>query len=251
MRAELGSQRWGEETQGRLTIPQSLLLAARAVPNLAALVRTQIVMRTHLARGTGRADLPALLSLDTALTQAARHSVQDRHRSASIIAHVYRTACFAFAISAKDHIDLPRPELLWCACLLHDIALEQPHAGRCFAVRGGVLAAEIARNAGASEGDAQCIGDAVCRHPAPGIDPRRHPLAYLVSVSAILDVTGQGLERLDPGFVSAVNEQYPRDGFRQDLIGLWATESTAVPHGRAHLARCLGFTAAARVSPFV
>ncbi len=142
------------------------------------------------------------------------------------------------------------PELLWCASLLHDVAIEHPEPGRCFAVRGGEIAAAAAERAGAGPETVRLLGDAVSLHATPGLDPERYPLPSLVYHGALVDVLGARLHQLDPGFVRALLAAHPREGFSQAVASAWQSEVRAVPGGRAALAeRPFCFSLAARLAP--
>ena len=112
---------------------------------------------------------------DTPLASAVERVARER-QSARMLAHALRTVALAHALASLDAVRFD-VELLWCACLLHDVALESPAAGRCFAVRGGEIARETALDAGSDRATAEALGDAVSRHATPGLDPGRHPPA--------------------------------------------------------------------------
>ena len=139
---------------------------------------------------------------------------------------------------------------MWCACLLHDIGLPEPVAGQCFAVRGGLLAYDLALNARIATSRADLLAEAISRHPTPGLDPLTQPLAYLVNAGALMDLTGRSLEKLRPSSVEDLLARQTRAGLEHALSTGWAAEAAVVSHGRASLARSLGLLLAIRCSPF-
>ncbi|MET1006229.1 MAG: HD domain-containing protein [Propionibacteriaceae bacterium] len=244
---EVGSLRWGEATGGVLTRSQRWTMRWRSRGELASLVRSRVllILRRH---GHTMLDLESLRPPDTRLA-AAVEDVARREQTPVVLAHAYRTVAFAHAIASLDRVAFD-PELLWCAALLHDVGLEHPVTGRCFAVRGGEIARQTALAAGATAATADLLGDAVCRHPSPRLDPQRHPLPYLVAAGALVDVVGRRLEQLDHRSVEEVLADQPRGDFARTVATAWRTEAHSVRHGRAAVADQLGLSLAARWAPF-
>lgn len=240
---EIGSPDWGRSTRGRLTRPERRLVRRAALrdalgtlPGLAAAVLGR--------RGSGRAPLAVLDAPDTPLARRVEEAAR-AGQSPAWLGHGLRSVAFAHAVAALDGIDAD-PELLWCACLLHDVAIEHPVPGECFAVRGGEIARAAAREAGASTEDAERLADAISRHITPGLDPARHPLPYLVAGGALVDVLGARLHRLDPAFVDDVLRTHPRGDFAAVVAAAWRAEARTVPAGRAaaiERATCLSVVA--------
>jgi hypothetical protein len=185
---------------------------------------------------------------DTALAIAIEAAARS-HQSAEMFRHAIRSVAFAHAIADLDGINVD-DELLWCACAMHDVALESPEPGRCFAVRGGEIAREAALDAGADSRVAQLLGDTVAQHATADLDPARWPLPYLVAGGALVDVIGKRLDQMDPRFVNDVLSAQPRDGFARALSVAWRNEAKAVPGGRAAVAQKVAcFSLVARYCP--
>lgn len=245
---DVGSVAWGRATNGALTREQRQRLRIGVLRDARVYVRSRVLVA--LGRGTrnASADLHVMDMPDTLLCRTIEAAVEQAE-SVQMLGHSYRTVAYAHALAVVDGITVD-PELLWAACLLHDIGLERPVEGRCFAVRGGDDAIRIAREAGVDGATAEVLGDAVCRHATADLDPGLHPLPYLVAGGALVDVLGKRLDEMDPAFVQAVNRARPRGDFAAVLASAWRAESRAVPRGRAALAqRTVGFTIAARYAP--
>jgi len=180
---EVGSLRWGRVTGGRLTLPQSAMFAARSIPELGMLLRTHLLLRLRLNRGRDLVDSSTMTIPDTPLCRAAARAARQYYGDGALQRHAFRTIAYAHAVAEMDRLEVDA-ELLWCACLLHDIGLAKPVAGQCFAVRGGLLAYELALNAHIATSRADLLAEAICRHPTPGLDPLTQPLAYLVNAGA-------------------------------------------------------------------
>ncbi|MCW5892433.1 MAG: phosphohydrolase [bacterium] len=186
---------------------------------------------------------------DTALVRAADEACRTSV-SPVTVGHSWRTAAFGLALAQVDGLRIDVEHLL-AASLLHDVTLERPTPGRCFAVVGALHALEVAQRAGADEAAARAIADAVCIHVTPGIDPSRHPLGAMVSAGAALDLLGMRLCELAPAFVAAVGTRHPRLRASRALATLWRAEGRAVPAGRAaFLDRVALFSLVMRMAPF-
>jgi hypothetical protein len=244
---EIGSLDWGLRTDGLLTRSERRALRTRALRDGVVLARSRLLLAAGFRRGRGRADLSTLEAPDTPLAVATEQAARER-QSPAVIGHALRTVAYAHAIASLDDVEVDA-ELLWCTALLHDIGLEHPERDRCFTVRGAVAARDIARQAHADPDTTELLGDAVCRHLTPALDPGRFPLPYLVATGALVDILGRRLEQLDRTFVDAVTAAEPRDGFARAIATVWKAEARSVPRGRAALADRLGFSCAARFAP--
>jgi hypothetical protein len=110
-----------------------------------------------------------------------------------------------------------RPNLLWCACTR-----------------------EATSAAGIDPNEAYLLGDAIRRHITPSLDRRRHPVPYLGSTAAVVDLLGSRLEQMDPCRSTELLSAKPRHGFARDLANSWRTETRNFRRGRAIVARRAG-----------
>ena len=246
---EVGSLAWGQNRGGSLTRYQAVMFAVRSIPELGVLLRTHARLKLRRPRGRTSVDPDTMTTPPTPLCRSAARCAQERYGDSALHRHALRTIAYAHAIAKIDRLDVDQ-ELLWCAALLHDIGLTDPVPDECFAIRGGLLAHDLAVDAHTTTSRADLLAEAISRHPAPGLDPHTQPLAYLVNAGALLDLTGRRLESLIPASVDELLSQQTRAGLEQDLVTQWNFEATAVPHGRAHVARTLGLGIAIRCSPY-
>jgi hypothetical protein len=107
------------------------------------------------------------------------------------------------------------------------------HRGNCFAVAGGVDAERFALPHGAHAERVGAIGAAITAHITPGSAEDLADPGGFVSASALLDLTGQRLDEVDPRWVDRLLCEHPRDGFGRAMNSYWRAESRAVPGGRA------------------
>lgn len=239
---------WAKRTGGALSARQRRRL-------LTPLLRVAVAMpaaRIRLAlgrRGTGAVDLESLRWPDSTLARAAEEEARDV-LSPHVLQHSYRTYLFALVLAGIDGVPVDE-ELGYVSCLLHDLTLEHPTPGRCFAVTGGERAERFALDHGAAADRAATIGAAVCGHITVGAAEDLGDPAGFVSAGANLDVTGARLTETDPTFVRHVLERHPRLGFKRHMLSAWAAEGRAMPGGRSRwLTTHAAFPLLVRAAPF-
>ncbi len=133
--------------------------------------------------------------------------------------HCLRTHAFAVAIAA--HTDLrPDPELLYLACLLHDLGFTEPHLGGDdpFELRGARAAYDWCRQQGLAEGRAELVHEAIALHTSLSA-ARREPEIALVHFGAGVDVLGFRVEDVAPETVEKIVAEWPRLDFKRALVG--------------------------------
>ncbi len=239
---------WAVATGGALSRRQRRQL-------LTPLLRTAVAYsatRARLAvgrRGSGGVDLDALRWPDSKLARAAEEEARETC-SADVLAHCYRTYLFGLSLAAIDGAAVDE-ELCYVACLLHDLNLGDPTPARCFAVVGGERAERFALDHGEPVDRAATIGAAIGGHLTGGQNEDLSHPGGVVSGGAFVDVTGTRIDELSAGWVDSLLTRYPRHDFKRRLRTYWASESAAVPEGRArHLTRTVGFPLLVRLAPF-
>lgn len=239
---------WAIRTGGNLSTHQKMDLVA---PLVRVILRYPGV-RLRLATGRyemGRLNLDVLQWPDSTLARDAEAEARDT-LTPHVVNHSYRTYVFGRVLAQLDDAVVDE-EIAFVASILHDTKLEHPTPGRCFAVVGGEDAERFAVLHGSSPARAAAIGAAVAGHITPGASEDLSDPAGLVSAGAFLDITGVGLERLDPRWVEDVHTRYPRLGLRRHLLTAWKHEGDNVPHGRARwLTRYAGFPLLLRAAPY-
>ncbi|TDP43145.1 HD domain-containing protein [Nocardia ignorata] len=236
---------WAQRTGGNLTALQRRRLLAvlgRTVPRFAP-------GRLRLAlgrRGTGRVEDVRLP--DTRLAREAELHAREE-LSDALLAHSFRTYFFGRALADLDGAEYD-DEIAYVSCLLHDIALEKPTPGRCFAVVGGESAVGLARRHGASAERAAIIGAAIAAHLTPGVAADLGDPGGFVSAGASVDVLGDRLADLDPRWVGELLARHPRHQLKKHLAAVFAAEAAAVPEGRVAWLTSTGFTQLVKFAPF-
>jgi hypothetical protein len=179
----IGTLEWARATGGNLSAGERRSLLAPILRGMVA----YSVGRLRLALGLRPARLAALDldSLRIPDSRLVRESEAECRATLSplLVSHSYRTFAFGLALAGLDGVAVD-VEPFYAACLLHDLALEEPQPRRCFAVVGAEQVLRIAERAGAEPKLAVEIAEAVAMHVTPGAGFERGPLAPLVAARA-------------------------------------------------------------------
>lgn len=246
----IGSLERATATSGNLTNADRVRLLAPILRTTAQYTAGRLRMALGLRSArAGGLDLDRLVLPDSKLAAEALRECRET-LTPSMQQHSLRTFVFGLALANLDQVRLD-VEHLYVASLLHDIALEAPTPGRCFAVVGAERAFAIAQRAGADEAVARAIAEAIAMHVTPGVGFERGPLGPTIAAGALVDVAGLRLWDLDPVFVQATLARHPRLAMKRHLAACWRAEAHAVPGGRAaFLARWAAFGLIVRLAPF-
>jgi hypothetical protein len=163
---------------------------------------------------------PELLALPR--TELAREvlDVVTVNASASLANHSIRSYLFARLAAHERGLREGRdyePELLFCACALHDIGLtDAGDRGQRFEVDGADFAAELLARHGVSRAEIELVWQAIALNTSPGIVERRGTIGALTLAGVAIDFTG------DAPFVTVemaaqIHEAYPRLAIGKNL----------------------------------
>ena len=249
-RPAYGTLAWALASGGNLTARERRGLIAPILRTTVAYTtgRLRMALGLHPAR-MATLDLAHLTWPDTRLAREAERECRGT-LSAAMANHSVRSFVFGLALSELDGkpVDL---EELYVASLLHDLALEAPTPGRCFAVVGAERARALLLAAGADPEKSERIAEGIALHISPGIGFERGPLAPLIAAGALVDLTGLRLAELPGELVSTAFSRWPRAGCKRQLAGCWRREARAVPLGRAAATeRYALFSLVVRLAPF-
>lgn len=239
---------WAKATGGTLTPAQRRELLGPLMP----VVVSHLIGRLRVTlgwRGNGSVDMESLRLPDSALARAAEEQAREE-LSPRVVAHSYRTYLFGLALAGIDGKAVDT-ELVYVASLLHDLNLEHPTPGRCFAVVGAERAEAFALDHHTSPERAEAIAAAIAGHITIGVANDLGDPAGFVSAGAFVDVAGARMHELRPEWVEQVIRRYPRLNFREHLLKAFEAEAAAVPQGR--ISWCLRYAAfgpLVRLAPF-
>lgn len=235
---KVGTWAWAQATDGRLRRRDRIELLRQAVlARLGALIAARRTAPVGLS-----IELPD--PPDSALARSAEECVRELS-TPELYGHCLRTWAFAamFAAGAKTRHD---PELLYLACVLHDLGLTPAHDGvdpnaQCFAVEGARAARERICGWGGGEDRAVRVAEAITLHLNVTVPPRLGIEASLLSKGVSLDTIGRRLHKLPPSSLREVDGRWPREGFAEQLVAMATRQAEIRPQSRSELFDGLGF----------
>lgn len=237
----VGGPQWLEATGGKLTWTQKRSMFAISARTQLELMSQKIARRHHV-----EIDVDDILRLpDTRLVKDAEDAALCQ--SPALLAHGYRTAYFARALSRIDGVSVDE-ELLIVTGLLHDAGLVPAVFGEDFTLRSGRIASETARHAG-REDVSKCLHDAICVHTTVGVNVEKDgALGAYTQFGAMVDLVGLRERHLSHDLVTRVLKEHPREGFVKEILAGLHGEARAVPGGRFAFLRGVGFSPAMRMA---
>jgi HD superfamily phosphohydrolase YqeK len=141
----------------------------------------------------------------------------------AILNHSIRVYLLAKALGDRSDStyikDAAKHDLLFTACILHDIGTTSEYDGpQRFEVEGADAAASLLRLHGIPEEDAHQVWMAIALHTSPHIAERINELSKLVREAVLLDF-GKGLSKLEAAenVKRQMEERYPRLGIEKVL----------------------------------
>jgi len=245
----LGTLAWADVTGGAITWRDRARFLGPALRQTAQFVAGRLRLALGGQRGPAGFDLATFTFPDTALARAALEEAVETLTPA-MLGHSRRTFVYGLALAGLDGVPVD-VEHLYATSLLHDICLETPDGGGCFAVRGGPTMRQVALDAGEAPATADLLATAITDHITPGVRYADGALAPLLQFGAMVDLTGLRLWDLDPEFVQSVLDAEPRHALKEHLPACWVAEARAFPRGRAaFIERAFLFSWLVRMAPF-
>jgi hypothetical protein len=173
--------------------------------------------------------------------------------SDALVGHCLRTWLFAALFAGRDGIAHDE-EVLYVACLLHDLGLTPAHwqhdeRARCFAVEGAFAAERFCLERGEAPGRAAQVAEAIVCHLNVRVPDGCGPETQLLQAGVGLDAVGRRAAELDSGSVGAVLARHPRTGLAEELCELTAGQARIRPESRISLLTRLGFQGLVRANP--
>lgn len=253
--AAVGTLVWAAATGGRLGWSDRLALLRGAVALQIEVLPAQL--RWKLGLGPERhaaLDPRDIRPPDTSAARAAE-TVCREVSPPYLVNHCLRAYCWARLLAAQRRLRHD-DEVLYVACLLHDLGLTPRYAAGpadppCFAVRGAEAARAVARSAGIAPGDDERVAEAISLHVNVRVGLEHGPEAHLLNAGTALDVTGLRYWELPDGAADAVVARHPRLDMKRELWAVWKAEADAHPECRGYfLNRFLQFESRVRSAPF-
>ena len=198
---------------------------------------------------TDSRDLDRLLTPPTPVAARAL-AVVSAHASPALAAHSLRSFAFAAALGDSEGLGVDR-ELLWVASMLHDLGLSPSFDSHSvpFERAGADVARVFAAGAGWDDERGRRVAEIIERHMWPSVAAELDVEGHLLERATSLDVSGAAPGDWERGFVAAVVERLPRDGFGDEFATLAAAQAHRKPASEAGRSVRAGLPARARANP--
>ena len=245
--SSVGTWDWAEQTGGRLRRrDRAELLRQGVLARLAALP----------ARLRGPVGERLAIEVPTPPDSDAAILAEERVRELStpeLYRHCLRTWAFAAMFAERGRVTHD-PELLYLACMLHDLGLTSAHDGAdptvaCFAVEGARAAHELVCAHGQPRERARTVAEAITLHLNVTVPARLGAEAHLLSMGVSLDTVGRRLRRLPRPSVAEVERRWSREGFTECLVAATERQAARRPQSRSAFLHELGFARLLRANP--
>ena len=238
----VGTWAWAEATHGRLRRRDIVHQLHQGV--IARLASMPDAWRRDVLGTQGSLALPD--PPDSGLARLAEERVRELS-SPALYGHCLRTWLFAALFAQRDAVRHDQ-ELLYLACVLHDLGLTDAHdqhdpTAACFAVEGARAAHELLCRNGSAEGKATRVAEAISLHLNVTVPERLGAEAHLLSKGVSLDVVGRYAHQLPAAALLEVNTHWPREGFSEYLVATTTRQAQIRGQSRSALLRRLGFNA--------
>lgn len=242
-----GTWAWAQETNGALRRRDRTELIRQGV--LARLSRLPARLRGPVGDSL-TFEIPD--PPDSALARNANERVKELS-TPELYAHCLRTWAFSTMFAAHGKIKHDT-ELLYLACVLHDLGLTAAHDGidptaRCFGIEGARAAHELVCRNGESESRARTVAEAITLHLNITVPVNMGAEAHLLSKGVSLDTIGRRLHQLPLASVRIVDKRWPREGFTEYLVATTNRQAKLRPQSRSALLHRLDFPALLRANP--
>jgi hypothetical protein len=168
--------------------------------------------------------------------------------SPALLGHCLRSWLYADALAQVDRIDHDR-ELLFTACVLHDIGLTPAHWGRraaCFGVEGAMAAHDLALAHGYPR--AREVAEAITLHLQVDVRLRDGAEAHLLHIGTTTDLLGVRARDVPGDVRHEIARRHPRDGLASEMAGLVGRQARLRPRSRIAVLHRSGFSAAIRAT---
>jgi hypothetical protein len=144
--------------------------------------------------------------------------------------HAARTFLFGALIGNARSLKFDS-EILYLACILHDLGLTERFAGPLpFEIQGAQAARAFLTDNGLPNDQANMVWDGIAMHPF-AIASFKQPEIALVSAGAGADVVGSDLEKIPESAKAAVVNAFPRLDFKHVFVKTCARIVRQFPHG--------------------
>jgi cyanamide hydratase family protein with HD domain len=225
---------WARKTGGRLSQRERQHLQRQLVERqVQALARQNERVREAIRHF----DLDAVKIPDSALARKAEQHAAELSTEA-LLNHCHRTYLWGSLLAQADGRAVDDPELLYVACLLHDLGATEAHFGKdrrahCFAVEGGFAAEAFLLGQGLDRSKAENVAEAIVLHINAVVEAERGPVAVYLSAGALCDVLGYRAPEIPDATARRVLRRHPGLDIASQFSAFVMREAALRPESRA------------------
>ncbi len=159
---------------------------------------------------------------------------------------------YLFGLAVGQNIGLtPDRELLYLACILHDIGLTPEHDGvESFELQSSRAARSFLEQEEQAEDRIELVHEAIALHTSAGIAGLREPEIALTHFGTGFDVLGVRSEDVSSSTKKTIVEHWPRENFKDQFAKLLDGEVDRKPNCHMAPVHKLGFSKMIRRAPF-
>lgn len=245
----VGSLPWARQTRGALNVRDRFALAGQAVRLQGQLAASLMFRRSRVAL-----DIATIQPPDSELAKKA-----DALCASVSPPRLYNHCCRAYLwarLFADTYGIAFDDELLYAACMLHDLGLTTAYDNcarhaECFTLDSVEGASAWARNVGWDSERQDALAEAILLHMNVTVGMNQGTEAHLLHEAAGLDCLGLRAWEVQRGTRNAVLARHPRDTFKPFLAETFTVQAQRRPKCRAaFLIRYLLFRSMIRFAPF-
>jgi hypothetical protein len=185
--------------------------------------------RRDAARDRSAAEIAGIRLVDSALAKRATALAREAS-PAFLFHHALRTYVFG-ALIGRARAYRYDEELLYLACVLHDLGLTERFMGEMpFEIQGAEAAARFLEGHGMNKERLLVVWDGIAMHPL-AIAHHKRPEIALVAAGATADVLGPEPSEVSEGVRDRVVRALPRIGFKRAFVRSCAEVVQRFPRG--------------------
>jgi hypothetical protein len=245
----VGTLAWARSGLGRLSARDRVELFGQAI-----VFQARTIGSFFARRGRVRVDPDSIRPPDSALAKQAV-ALCAGVSPPSLLEHSQRAYVWARMLAAAADLRFD-DELLFVACLAHDLGLTDAYRGcarhaECFTLDSAEAAVAFARSMGWDNDRQDALAEAIVLHLNVVVPLRRGTEAHLLHEGTALDVLGIRAWEIARDRRDRIVERHPRHNFKADIDAIFTREKRERPLGRVCLlCRYLFFRPLLRFAPF-
>lgn len=171
-----------------------------------------------------------------------------------LVNHAYRAYFWGTYLAKASALSYDE-ELLFVACILHDLGLTEackPVADElhCFGVIGARRAVQAMARSGWDAWKLEALEEAITLHLNVAVPPSDGTEAHLLHEGTTLDVMGARFDELSRDYLAKVLEQFPRANTKGNMAACGHYEVAVRPKSRMSYLFNNGFEKLIRAAPF-